>query len=79
MWIDLETVILSEIGQREKKKYYILMHICGTWKNWYRWSYLQSRNRDTDVDNKYGYQGGKVGVGWIGRLGLTYIYYWYYA
>ena len=28
-------------------------------ERWYRWSYLQSRNGDTEVENKYGYQGGK--------------------
>ena len=34
-------------------------------KNWYRQSYLQSRNRDTDVENKHGYQGGGQGSdGW---------------
>ena len=29
-WIDLETVIQSEVSQKEKNKYRILMHICGT-------------------------------------------------
>ena len=29
-WTDLETVIQSEISQKVKNKYYILMHICGT-------------------------------------------------
>ena len=29
-WMDLETVIQSEISQKEKNKYRILMHICGT-------------------------------------------------
>ena len=29
MWMDLETVIQSEVGQKEKNKYRILMHICG--------------------------------------------------
>ena len=33
MWMDLETVILSEVSQREKNKYRILMHICGMQKN----------------------------------------------
>ena len=33
MWMDLETVIQSEVSQKEKNKYRILMHICGTWKN----------------------------------------------
>ena len=27
---DLETVIQSEVSQKEKNKYRILMHICGT-------------------------------------------------
>ena len=29
-WMDLETVIHSEVSQKEKNKYRILMHICGT-------------------------------------------------
>ena len=32
-WMDLETVIQSEVSQREKNKYCILMHICGIQKN----------------------------------------------
>ena len=28
-WLDLETVIQSELSQKEKNKYHILMHICG--------------------------------------------------
>ena len=28
-WMDLETVIQSDLNQKEKNKYYILMHICG--------------------------------------------------
>ena len=35
-----------------EKQMSIIMHIRGIWKNWYRWSYLQSRNRDTEVENK---------------------------
>ena len=34
-WMDLETVIPSEVNQKEKNKYHILTQICGTWK-WYR-------------------------------------------
>ena len=30
MWMNLETVIQSEISQKEKNKYCILTHICGT-------------------------------------------------
>ena len=32
-WMDLETVIQSEVSQREKNKYRILTHVCGTQKN----------------------------------------------
>ena len=32
-WMDLETVIQSEVGQIEKNKYRILTHIRGTQKN----------------------------------------------
>ena len=28
-WMDLETVIQSEVSQKEKNKYRILTHICG--------------------------------------------------
>ena len=35
-------------------------------KNWYRWSYLQSDNTDTDEEDKHGYQQGSWRVGWIG-------------
>ena len=30
MWVDLETVIQNEVSQKEKNKYRILTHICGT-------------------------------------------------
>ena len=30
MWMDLETVIQSEVSQKEKNKYCILMHVRGT-------------------------------------------------
>ena len=33
MWMDLETVIQSEVSQKEKNKYGILRHICGIQKN----------------------------------------------
>ena len=29
-WMDIVTVIQSEVSQKEKKKYHILTHICGT-------------------------------------------------
>ena len=32
-WMDLESVIQSEVSQKEKNKYRILTHICGIQKN----------------------------------------------
>ena len=32
-WMDLETVIQSEVSWKEKNKYRILTHICGIYKN----------------------------------------------
>ena len=32
-WMDLESVIRSEVSQKEKNKYCILMHIYEIWKN----------------------------------------------
>ena len=32
-WMDLETVIQSEVSQKEKIKYYIILLICGILKN----------------------------------------------
>ena len=29
-WVDLETVIQSEVSHKEKNKYCVLTHICGT-------------------------------------------------
>ena len=67
--------MLSEVSQKEKNNSRILTHIGGIWKkNWYGWSYLQSRNRDKDVENKHMDPNGERGRGWIGRLGLTYIH-----
>ena len=30
MWMNLETVIQSEVSKKEKNKYRMLMHVCGT-------------------------------------------------
>ena len=53
MWMDLENVMHSEVSQKKENTYCTLMHIC-MWKlnEWYRWSYMQSRKRDTVVANK---------------------------
>ena len=50
-WMDLETLIQSELSQKEKNKYHINAHVWNLEKQ-YRY-YLQNRNRDTDISNKY--------------------------
>ena len=47
------------------------MHLCGIGKNWYRWSYLQSRNKDTEVENKYMDTKGVVGGGMNWKIGIV--------
>ena len=43
----------SEVSQKEKNKYRILTHICGTQKNGTDEPVgVQGRNKDTDVENK---------------------------
>ena len=59
--MDLETVIQSK-SEREKQMLHINTYIQNLEK-WYR-SYLQSRNRDTDIQNKHVHEGGKR---WSGK------------
>ena len=48
-WMDLEIIILSEV--RERQKSYDITYMWNV-KKWYRWTYLQNRNRLTDIENK---------------------------
>ena len=65
-WMDLETVILSVVRERQ-----ILWDSACMWnlKKWYKRTYLQNRNRVTDVENIW-LPGGK-GINWKIRI---YIY-----
>ena len=51
-------------------------HVASFSKKWFKWIYLQNRNRVTDVENKHRYEGGMGGEGKTGRLGLTYTHYY---
>ena len=52
MWIDLETEWSK--SDREKQMLYNITYQCGIWylENWCRWTCLQIRNKDTDVEKK---------------------------
>ena len=49
-WMDLETVIQSEVNQTEKNKYHILTHICRIQKNCIDDLICKT---DTDMENKH--------------------------
>ena len=50
-WMDLEIIILSEVRQRKMNiiRYHLYVE---SKKKWYKWIYLQNRNRLTDIENK---------------------------
>ena len=66
--MDLEIVILSEVHQTEKDKY----DITYMWilRKWYTWTYLQNRNRVTDVENKLMVTKGERGGGINWEIGI---------
>ena len=51
-WLDLEIITLGEVNQTEKG--YLSYDIAYMWnlKKWYKWTYIQNRNRPTDIENK---------------------------
>jgi len=55
----------AEWSYTVKKEYYIISFICRTFKKCYKWTYLQNRNRLTDLENKLMIttREGRVGVG----------------
>ena len=60
MWMDLVTVIQSEVSQKEKNKYCILTHICGTQKNGTDEPVCRAEIETQKQRKTYGHQGGKV-------------------
>ena len=52
-WMNLESVIQSEVSQKEKNKYRIPMHYIWNLERWYCWAYLQSSNRDRRREQTY--------------------------
>ena len=51
-------------SEREKQISYGIAYMWNLEK-WYRWTYLQSRNRDTDIENKHmDTKRGRGGMNW---------------
>ena len=51
MWLDLEIIILNEVGQTKTNT--IWYHLYVESKIWYKWTYVQNINRPTDIENKF--------------------------
>ena len=58
--MDLEIVTLSEVSQRNRN---IVLHpfYIESEKPWYKWTYLQKRNRLTDLENEFMVAGRRMG------------------
>ena len=66
-WMDLEIIIPSEIGQTEKDWCHLYMES----KKWYKWTYLQKRDRLTDIKFKFKITKEERGKRKISSLGLA--------
>ena len=68
-WMELETLILSEVSQKEEDRYRMISLISGI-------SYMAQMNLSTekkiiDMESRLGVAKGEgEGVGWTGNLGL---------
>jgi hypothetical protein len=72
-WLNLETITLSETSQAEKDKHHKTLLTCGILKR-YKQTYLQNRNRVTNVENKLMITRGKWGrrgIKWEIRIALS--------
>ena len=68
-WMELETLILSEVSQKEKDKYHVISLTSGI--QYMSQTYLSTEKNLMDLENRLVVaQGEREGVGWIGSLGL---------
>ena len=71
VWMELETLILSEVSQKEKNKYHVI-HLYLESNTWHKWTYLQKRNKLMDMENRLVVaKGDGEGMGWTGSLRLV--------
>ena len=74
-WIDLEMIIVSEVKDRESQGWNIIGGI-EFFKKTYKLTYLQNRNRLTDIENKFMVTKGEESGGVINQeLGMKTHYY----
>ena len=51
-WMKVEPIIQTEVSQKEKHQYSILMHICGIQKDGNNDPICKTAKRDTDTKNR---------------------------
>ena len=66
VWNDIETVIQSEVSQKEKTKYCILTDTCGIRKIIQMILFARQKQRHRHSEKMYGHQGGTRGVDELG-------------
>jgi len=68
-WVELETLILSEISQKEKDKYHMISLISGIY--YMAQVNLSTEKKIMDLENRLVVAKREEGVGWMGSLELT--------
>ena len=68
-WMDLGMNGLTILStQTEKDKYHVISLICRIYlKKWYKWTYLQNKNRLTEIENKIMVTKGQAWRRWINQ------------
>ena len=65
-WMDLVTIIQSEVSQKEKNQYHLLTHISGIQKHDIDGCVCKAEVEMRCREQAYGYQVGKEAVGLLG-------------
>ena len=69
-WVGQEIMILSEVSQKVKDKYHISLMVESKIQN--KWTYIQNRNRLTDIENRLVVDNGEgCGGGMDGEFGIS--------
>ena len=62
--VDLDIIIINELCQTEEDRYHMISYAES--KIWYKWAYLQNKNRHTDIENHLRLPKEKGGRGKLG-------------
>ena len=74
-WKKLEPIIQSEVSQKDKHQYSILMQIYGILKNGNNYPICKIEKETQMYRTDFGTLWEKARVGWSDRIALKYVYY----